>query len=529
MNIHDLPWAEAEKILSSLTLKQKIGQMVIASIEVTCMDDRTRAFLKENAIGNVILFGKNCASRHQIAALNAEIQDVITETTGLQALISIDQEGGRVTRIRKGATVFPSAMAIGATGDPDNAFLTGYIMGREMKALGIYHDFAPVFDLNFDEETPIFSNRSYAIDPHEDAVYSGAMARGLRAAGILDCGKHFPGRGHGHGDTHFDFVVHRDSLEDIREKYLVPFRSAMKDGMCSLMTSHSCYPALDDRCIPNTVSDRVLQGLARKEMGFEGLIISDDVLMAAVEKKYGAPQGAVLSAQAGCDMVIIGNGGDNADPDGLDVQPPIVQRMLEAAHSGELSMERIHDSVRRIIAVKLALGDMRPMQHVERQDWSAHEAFAQALSRQTVRIARDSVHMLPLPEGTLFLSRRSFARLGVEEGDVLFDSFAPLAASLLGGNAVEFDVSPDLEALKPLIQRAPAVVFSVTSEDECLRLKASMQTICAWNPRFCMVCLDSPHILSHVPFVPCAVYSYDQTLHAVQSVCALLKNKEGVL
>ena len=525
MDIRNLPLAEADRILSSMTLEQKIGQMVIASIEVTRMDERTRAFLRDNAVGNVILFGKNCRDRAQLCALNREIQQVITETTGVQALISIDQEGGRVTRIRKGATVFPSAMAIGATGDADNACLTGYIMGREMKALGIYHDFAPVFDCNFEGEKPLFSNRSYAVDPERTADFSGAMARGLQEAGILACGKHFPGRGHGLGDTHFDFVVHTDSLEEILKHHLIPFRRAMADGLCSIMTSHSCYPALDGRVIPNTVSDRVLQGLCRKQLGFEGLIISDDVLMAAVEKKYGAPLGAVLSAQAGCDMVIIGNGGDNADPDGLDVQPPIVRRMVEAARSGELSMKRVDDSVRRILAVKLALGDMMPDPNAEKMDWSAHEVFAAALSRQAVRVERDRDRLLPLPKGTLFLSRRSSARLGVEEGDILFDSFAPLAASILDGEAVEFDDLPDMDALRERIMAAPAVVFSAVNEKECQDLKESMRKAAAWNPRFCFVCLDSPHLIREVPFAPCAVYSFDQTLHAVRAVCELLGPK----
>ncbi|MBQ6527080.1 MAG: glycoside hydrolase family 3 protein, partial [Clostridia bacterium] len=207
MDFHKLPWDEADRILSVMTLEKKIGQMVIASIEVTRMDARTNTFLKEYAIGNVILFGKNCTGRSQIAALNREIQETVTEATGLQALISIDQEGGLVTRIREGATVFPGAMSVSATGDAGNAYKTGYIMGSELKALGIYHDLAPVMDCNFLEDPPVISSRSYASDPETTSAFAGAMARGLREAGILDCGKHFPGQGHTPGDMHFDFVV----------------------------------------------------------------------------------------------------------------------------------------------------------------------------------------------------------------------------------------------------------------------------------------------------------------------------------
>ena len=524
MDFHKLPWDEADRILSVMTLEKKIGQMVIASIEVTRMDARTKTFLKEYAIGNVILFGKNCTGRSQIAALNREIQETVTEATGLQALISIDQEGGLVTRIREGATVFPGAMSVSATGDADNAFKTGYIMGSELKALGIYHDLAPVMDCNFLEDPPVISSRSYASDPETTSAFAGAMARGLREAGILDCGKHFPGQGHTPGDTHFDFVVHADPLEEI-ERHMLPFREAIRDGMCSIMTSHSCFPALDDRLIPNTLSDRVLQGLARKRLGFEGLILSDDVRMAAVEKKYGAPLAAVLAAQAGCDLVIIGSGGDNLDLDRMDVQGPIVRRMVEAAKSGELSMERIDDSVRRIIAVKLALGDMRSAAHPEKLNWTAHEAFARDLALQSVRVERDRDHILPLSEGTLFLSRKESARLGVEEGDQLYDSFAALAAPLLRGECIEFEQIPDVEALRERIEEAPSVVLSVTWEGECLRLLETMKEIMAINPRFCFVCLNAPHIIRHVPFVPCVIFSYDQSIHSVQAVCARMQEK----
>ena len=521
MKLTSLPYEQADTILRTLTPEQKIGQMVIASVEVTRMDERTRKFLVENAIGNIILFGKNCKDRAQIATLDAELQEVITGATGLQALISIDQEGGRVTRIRKGATVFPSAMAVSCTGSPDYAYLTGYMMGREMKALGIYHDFAPVFDHNF-RETDVYANRSYGFDPEQVSAYSGAMAKGLREAGILDCGKHFPGRGHGNGDTHFDFVVHRDSKEEIMEHHVIPFRRAMADGLLTFMTSHSCYPALDEACIPNTVSSKVLQDFARKELGFEGLIISDDVLMAAVEKKYGAPQGAVLSAQAGCDMVIIGNGGDNADPEGLDVQPPIVKRMVEALKSGELSEERVNESVRRIIAFKLALGDMRPEKDVETQDWSAHEAFARALSKIACKVERDEKGLLPLPKGTLFLARRPVSRLGVEEGDILFDSFTSLAASRVGGKAVEFEDMPDLNALEAEIKAAPAVVFSVVNEGECLKYLDTVKQVYDWNPNLCYVCMDAPQVLRHVPFAPCAVYAFDPSMPSVLAACDLI-------
>lgn len=526
ISIHNLPWKKAEQVLNTLTLEQKIGQMCIASVEVTEMDERTRRFLTDYAVGNVILFGKNCKNRAQIAKLNAQLQEVIEDATGLQALISIDQEGGRVTRIRNGATVFPSAMSIGMTGDPENAYLTGCIMGNEMRALGICHDLAPVYDCNFDLSAPCSGNRSYAAQPEAVAQYACAMSRGLRHSGVLDCAKHFPGQGKTHGDTHFQTVIHDETMEEIMTKAVVPFRAAMADGLCTLMTSHSCYPALEPDCIPNTISKRVIQDFCRDQLGFEGLIISDDILMAAIKEVYGAPEGAAMSAEAGCDMVIIGNGGDNADPDGLDIQPPIIRYMVEAAKTGKLSMKRINESVLRIIAFKLALGDMRPAFDVCQRDWTPHEAFAQALTDSAVRVQKDEGNLLPIPKGSLFLSRASAARLGVEEGDILFDSFAPYAARALDGVAVEFKDLPDIEALREQIAKAPAIVFSIINENECRALKDSIRAVYEINPKLCFVCLDSPHNGKYIPFAPCMICGYDQTLHSIKSVCKLLKKGE---
>ena len=520
-----LPYDKADAILQGMTLEQKVGQMVVASVEVTHLDDKTRRFLKDNMVGNIILFGKNCVDRAQIAQLDAQLQEEIAANTGVQALISIDQEGGPVTRIRNGATVFPCAMAIGSTGDAENAFLTGCIMGNEMRELGIYFDLAPVLDINFDNNDPIVGRRSYGETPEETALFGAAMARGLRAAGIIDCGKHFPGHGHSRKDTHFDFDVQDATREQIMRENIVPFRRAMGDGMRAIMTSHICYPALDPECVPNTMSKRVLRDFVRDELGFEGLVISDGMQMLAIADHYGAPEGCVRAAEAGCDLLIVGNGGDNADPDGLDVQTPCIRAMVEAAKRGELSMERVNESARRILAFKLALGDMRPTAQAATRDWRAHEAFAKALASMSVTVHRDTLHMLPLKAGALFLSGKSKARLGVEEGDRLVDGFASLAARLLNGTAIEFDGVPDLDAMKRAVIDAPAVVVGVTSKRECETLVPMMKEILSVNERLCVVCLDAPHVLSLVPFVPCAVSSYDQTATAIRAVCQALDSK----
>ncbi|MBQ9855907.1 MAG: glycoside hydrolase family 3 protein, partial [Clostridia bacterium] len=314
---------KARKIAASMTLEQKIGQMIMASIEVTEMNDKTRMFLKENYIGNIILFGKNCVNRKQLVNMNRQIQDEVTSYTGgIQALLSIDQEGGIVTRIRNGATVFSCAAVVGAAGKPEYAYRMGKIMGEELRSLGISYNLAPVLDTDGTRTGKIPNRRSFGATPEITSLYGGAYARGLRESGVIDTGKHFPGSGDSPVDTHFGTSVVHTSKDEAMEISVKAFKKVIDEGMRSLMIDHTCYTGLDPACIPASTSKPIIQGLARETLGFEGLIISDGMQMLAIEDVYGAPRGCVLAAEAGCDLLIVGNGGDNADPDGKDVQTP---------------------------------------------------------------------------------------------------------------------------------------------------------------------------------------------------------------
>lgn len=516
-------YKKASEIVKGMTLKQKVGQMIMASIEVTEMDDRTRAFLKDNCVGNIILFGKNCVNRAQIAYLNKQIQDEITQNTGVQALLSIDQEGGIVTRIRNGATVFSSAAAVGASGGTGYAYKMGRIMGEEMRALGISYNLAPVLDTDGSRVGKIPNRRSFGATPEITSAFGGAYAKGLRDSGVIDTGKHFPGSGDSPVDTHFGTSIVHTPREEAMKISVQAFKQVIDEGMRSLMIDHTCYTGLDPSGVPASVSKPIIQGLAREELGFKGLIISDGMQMLAIRDVYGAPKGCVMAAEAGCDLLIVGNGGDNADPDGNDVQTPCIQALLNAAESGELSIDRIDESVARIVAYKLMLGDLYPAANAKDLDWSEHEAFSKELAASGVKVQKDENNVLPIPEGALFLSRVSKSRLGVEEGDRLVQGFAPLAAKLLNGTAYEFDDHPDLSNLKEKIESAPAVVFSVGSRVEVKDLLDDIKAICQMNSRTCFVCQDVPEAAAPAQFAPCIITSFDQTVNAMRAVCDVLK------
>ena len=498
-----------DNLLSRMTLEEKIGQMILASIEVSRMDAGTREFLRKNHIGNVILFGKNCAGRAALAQLNAEIQHTVMAENGLPALIAIDQEGGCVTRLRSEATVFPSAMVIARTGDPANAYKVGRMMGGELRALGINLDCAPVLDtLSGPAE-----RRYYGQTVQSIADYGCAMARGLRDAGVLACGKHFPGHEQTGADTHFGFVVDNTPRDTLMNSCLTPFCRAMSEDLASVMVSHVCFPALDDTDTPCSMSAPVIQGVLRGQLGYQGLVISDGLQMHAILDQYGAPQGCVQAALAGCDLLIIGNGGDNADPTGKDVQTPCIRALCDAVADGTLPMARVDESVRRILACKLALGWTMPARDAASQDWSNHAAFADALAETGVTV-QDPHGLLPLPAGTLFIARASGTGTGVTEGDRITESFAPLAARRLGGQCAVYHTVEELPELADVCAAAPAVVFAFGTREEAAAAAQAAEALAAHNPRFCAVCLAEPDALQHYPFAASTVSAWDRARHA---------------
>ena len=506
-----------DNLLSRMTLEEKIGQMILASIEVSRMDAGTREFLRKNHIGNVILFGKNCAGRAALAQLNAEIQHTVMAENGLPALIAIDQEGGCVTRLRNEATVFPSAMVIARTGDPANAYKVGRMMGGELRALGINLDCAPVLDtLSGPAE-----RRYYGQTVQSIADYGCAMARGLRDAGVLACGKHFPGHEQTGADTHFGFVVDNTPRDTLMNSCLTPFCRAMSEDLASVMVSHVCFPALDDTDTPCSMSAPVIQGVLRGQLGYQGLVISDGAIL----DQYGAPQGCVQAALAGCDLLIIGNGGDNADPTGKDVQPPCIRALCDAVADGTLPMARVDESVRRILACKLALGWTMPARDAASQDWSNHAALADALAETGVTV-QDPHGLLPLPAGTLFIARASGTGTGVTEGDRITESFAPLAARRLGGQYAVYHTVEELPELADVCAAAPAVVFAFGTREEAAAAAQAAEALAAHNPRFCAVCLAEPDALQHYPFAASTVSAWDRTEPAMRAVCRALANPQ---
>lgn len=426
-----------------MTLQEKIGQRLMTGFPGTEMTEEFRRVVREHKIGNVILFRENIRDREQLKQLCRDIQDLIRRETGHSAFIAIDQEGGVVTRLPQDAVNVPGAMALGASGDPENACRAGLLIAREMRALGPNFNFAPVADVNSNPDNPVINIRSYGDDPHMVGQYVAQAVRGLTEGGVLSTAKHFPGHGDTDLDSHLALPCVDKSLEELEQTELIPFRSAIAAGIPAVMTAHILFPQLEPDSVPATMSRRIIHDLLRKDLGFEGIIVSDCMEMKAIQNHYGVTEGTLAAFKAGVDLVEI-------------THHPLwcadaAVRLLEAARSGELDMAELDESVERILAAKVRwIEDVPPCDF----DFEAAAEESRAMMEQTItEVLRPAV--LPELKTPLCIGCESYRTSlvgNVKEGQG--NPFGLLMAEELGGVCADMDRDPSPEAIAELVAQA---------------------------------------------------------------------------
>jgi len=280
-----------------MSASTRSGRLVMVNIQGTSLDPAQAAFLREHHIRAVCLFRGNLGSESEVRTLTRDLREVMGEG----ALIGIDQEGGSVVR----ATFLPqppAAMALGAVGDAALADAVGEAVGRGVRSLGFNWDFAPVLDVNNNPANPVIAERSFSEDPHEVARLAGAWMHGALRAGVACCVKHYPGHGDTHVDSHLALPVVDKPLAALRALEFVPF-DRLRAAAPAMMTAHIVYPQLDPEH-PATLSRKILGDLLRGEWGYDGVVITDSLVMKAIHERYGHDRAAVLALQAGADMVM---------------------------------------------------------------------------------------------------------------------------------------------------------------------------------------------------------------------------------
>ncbi len=336
--------ADKPDLVRGLTLDQKIGQMIIAAIPGTKMNNSAQQLIKEILPGGIILFGYNLNEKDSIKVYIDGLQKESMAGSGIPLFISIDQEGGRVKRIVREATQFPGNMAAGSGGDGELAYRMARVLGLQLRALGINMNYAPVLDVNNNPDNPVINTRSFGSDTGTVSLLGKRYIRGLQDSSCIAVGKHFPGHGDTNSDSHLTLPVIPYDMSRLNAVEFPPFIEAIKENVEGIMTAHISFPEILKRSEPATLSREFLTDILRVKMNFKGLVITDDMEMNAISKVM-IGESAVKSILAGADIILSTSYGRNVNI--------ISDTIKKAVAEKRIPLERIDESVRRILDVKL--------------------------------------------------------------------------------------------------------------------------------------------------------------------------------
>lgn len=339
-------------IVSAMTLEEKVYQMIIVAPEsltgqgrVTQAGQTTKDCINMYPVGGIIYFGSNIVNEAQITEMVSNTQKYSLERTGLKMFTCIDEEGGRVARIGNNPAfpveTFPDMAYINGEAE---AYHVGDAIGGYLSRYGFNVDFAPCADVITDSENKVIGTRSFGTDSGIVSSMSLSVARGLKSHGVLATYKHFPGHGATVGDTHEGFAYTDKTLEELMKSELVPFKSAADNGIDMVMVAHISAPKVIGDNTPSSLSYRMITGVLKEQLGYKGLIVTDALNMGAIVNQYSSETAAVMAVKAGNDLLLMPKDFTAA-----------ARAIINEVRSGNISEERINESVRKIVRAKLNL------------------------------------------------------------------------------------------------------------------------------------------------------------------------------
>ena len=406
---------------AGMSRAEQIGQVLAVGFPQPTPSQEIIDLIQKYHVGNIILFQRNIQSIQQVLELTTRLQRIAREAGHREPLlIMIDQENGMVRRFGQNTTIFPGNMALGAIGSEQIAYDVSLATGRELQALGINMNLAPVMDVNNNPANPVIGVRSFGEDPQLVARLGTAMVRGYRAAGILTCLKHFPGHGDTAVDSHLALPVIPYDMERLEAIELVPFKHAIEAGASSpdsVMIAHMYLPALmQNEMVPATLSPAVITELLREKLGFKGLIISDCMEMQAVSDTVGTEQGTVGALKAGTDLVLVSHTYTH--------QRGSIEAIQAALQDGSLSENRIQQAAEQVLQLKartLSWDNLPDATSLAVIGNEAHQRLRDHAYELSTTVVKDTDGLLPLrlkPEERLCLLflQPSSSTLAVDAG-----------------------------------------------------------------------------------------------------------------
>ena len=317
-------------------IRRHIGQLAIAGFGGYEIPSEMRSIAHEFDLGGIILFARNVEAPDQVAEVSRQSQ---TLTQELPLWVSVDQEGGRVARLKSPFTVWPPMQTLGRSGDEKLAARFARALASELKAVGISLDYTPVLDILTNPKNPVIGDRALAERAEDVARLGRTIITTLQSEGIAACGKHFPGHGDTSTDSHHELPLVEHPPDRLNAVEFVPFRAAIQAGVAAIMTAHILIPALDEER-PATLSPRIVDGILKRELGYAGPVMTDDLEMRAISSRYGIPEAAVAAIAAGCDVVLL------CGPS-QETQVATFEALIRAVEAGTLPLKRVEDALDR--------------------------------------------------------------------------------------------------------------------------------------------------------------------------------------
>lgn len=505
-----------DQTLSRMTLEEKVGQVLFAVTPATFMNlegdkfQEIKANIQTYHVGGYHIEGGNPATAYLLISR-------MQEAAKLPLLITADFEGGAGFQMT-GATRFPRAMAIGATGNTQYAYEAGNLCAREAKAIGIGVNFYPVVDVNNNPQNPIINIRSFGEDPASVGKFGQAYIRGTEEAGIIATAKHFPGHGDTSVDSHLQLPIVNFDRPRLDAIELPPFKAAIQGGVGAVMTAHLELPQLEKTPgLPASLSPAVTTGLLRKELEFQGLIFTDALPMHAITENFGAEQAVVLAIKAGADVAL--------EP--LDV-PKAFAAVLSSVQKGEISVERLNESVRRILVAKAWLGletrRVEPFNQIDTEVGSpAAVEKSQEIIEHALTLVKDDKKSLPLKlrdeDDALLVN---FVDAGDQEnapnaGLTFRDEFMKRHARTLYVTVTPGTSRAETDLIRRIAARYRTLVVScsirIASYKGAIGLndvqEALLRDLAAHDGPFVFALFGSPYLLDYVPELPSYILAYE--------------------
>ncbi len=333
---------EVADMINQMTLDEKIGQMLFAGVSGTALQQETSNLIHDFKVGGMILYANNLQTPAQAITLINDLMAANTDNR-LPLFIGTDQEGGNVVRLPGALKNFPTNKRIGAINEPQFSYEIGSLLGEQLKAFGFNLDFAPVLDVNSNPRNPVIGDRAFSDKPHIVSELGIQTMKGLESQQVIPVIKHFPGHGDTSVDSHLALPKVMKSLEELNKLELIPFKAAIENGADVVMVAHILLPKIDET-YPSSMSKEIITGILREQLGFDGVVMTDDMTMGAIANHFEMGQAAVDAVKAGNDIVLIAHGFSNITS--------AIEAVKAAVNNGEITEDRINESVRRIIELK---------------------------------------------------------------------------------------------------------------------------------------------------------------------------------